>query len=460
LGLGAGLLERTLRDVYSRTHPTTPRHDEVPMLLLLRTTACALLLLIASLLSAASDPLDPGPIVPSANKARTGTYQVDLGGGYGYYVCVPASYGDGNPAGLHIFFHGQHGQGGAPSFSGWQGPFLDAYNLIGINMQYMDGDNMHDTVGKARAARHALLQTMADYKIVVGRGVISSFSGGGWPHATLANAYSRARGIAWPFCHSAIYSSNYIASAAQGCPMSWFVSVGTQEWSLAGLGQTGTTRTNELYGTLKHGGCPDIHFKITKDKGHTILPEEIAASATEFDRSDLAFAPFVYLPDYPDRVLSGPLRACDALALGPASSMLAKLKAKTGTPADLAAKIDALQSLVDARVARILSVSKQLCADDPVLASYYLPLYLEQIRGLPAEKELRKAMSAAGKDKGFEKTLEANDQFIKIFTTLLHGGSSPIPTPDHIADLRQLVAMMEKGSESGTMAGEILALAQ
>ncbi len=341
----------------------------------LNAAACALLLMLVGILGAASDPLDPGPIAPSANKGRSGTYQVELGGGYNYYVCVPASYSDSKPAGLHIFFHGQGGQGGAPNFDGWRGPFLEAYDLIGINMQYMDGDNGRDTQGKARAAHHALLQTMADYKIVVGRGVICSFSGGGMPHGTLANGYSRTRGRDWPFCHSAIYSSNYWANAAQGCAMSWFVSVGTKEWGLATptLGQVGTARTGDLYDALRHGGCSDIHFKITKDKGHTITAEEVAASATEFARSDLAFAPFLYLPDYGDKALSGPVRACAALALGPASAMLAKLKAKTGNPPELAAKIDALQSLVDARVARIQAVSTQLCADDPVLASYYLP---------------------------------------------------------------------------------------
>ncbi len=425
-----------------------------------RSVFCAMVLfLIASVLSAANDPLDPGPIAPSANKGRVGTYHVDQPNGYGYFVWVPASYGDSHPAGLHIFFHGQNGQGGASNFDGWQGPFLDAYNLIGINMQYMDGNNMSDTIGKARAAHRALLQTIADYKIVVGRGVICSFSGGGLPHSVLANAFSRTRGVDWPFCHSAIYSSNYRTDASQGCPMSWFVSVGTQEWGLATLGQDGTARTCELYAAAKRGACPDVHFKITKDKGHTIIPEEVAASAQEFARSDLAFAPFLYVPDYQEPALRAATRACEALALGPASSTLAKLKAKPTTPPALLPKIDAIQALVDARIERILAVSKDLCGDDPVLASYYLPIYLDQVRGTPAEKELRNEMAVAGKTKGFNATLQAYAAFTKIFSSLLHGGASPVPSNDHVGDLRTLVAMLDKGSETGVMASEILALA-
>ena len=120
---------------------------------------------------------------PSENAGKKGTYPVKTSRpGYNYFVCVPAAYSEENPAGLHLFFHGQGGQSGAPNFGLWSKSFLDKHNLIGINMQYEDGDNARDTEGKVKAAQEAIAQTMADYKIVVGRGVVCSFSGGGLPH--------------------------------------------------------------------------------------------------------------------------------------------------------------------------------------------------------------------------------------------------------------------------------------
>ena len=107
---------------------------------------------------------------PSANKGKRGSYQCHTSiAGCDYWVCVPASYSDDKPAGIHVFFHGQNGQGGAPNFGQWQKAFLEPFNLIGINMQYQDGDNAKDTPGKVAAAREAIGQTLADYKIIAGR---------------------------------------------------------------------------------------------------------------------------------------------------------------------------------------------------------------------------------------------------------------------------------------------------
>ena len=138
---------------------------------------------------------------PSANKGRVGTYQAKTSvAGCNYYVYVPRSCSDANPAGLHLFFHGQTGQGGAPDFGLWARDFLEPQNLIGINMQYLDGDNMKDTPGKVAAAVEAIEQVMADYKVIQGRGVVASFSGGGLPHMLFAVMYGRAdaKKGSWP----------------------------------------------------------------------------------------------------------------------------------------------------------------------------------------------------------------------------------------------------------------------
>ncbi|HUS57118.1 MAG TPA: hypothetical protein VM141_00570 [Planctomycetota bacterium] len=131
---------------------------------------------------------------PSENKGKTGTYQMKTSSeGNNYYVCVPKSYSEGNPAGIHLYFHGQGGHGGAANFGQWAGPFLDSQNLIGINMQYMDGDNQKDTPGKVASAIEAVLQTMADYRVIPGRGVVCSFSGGGLPHGSERECGAAAR---------------------------------------------------------------------------------------------------------------------------------------------------------------------------------------------------------------------------------------------------------------------------
>ena len=71
------------------------------------------------------DSLPPIP-KPSENKGKPGTYQAKTSHeGCNYYVYVPKSYSDDNPAGLHLYFHGQGGQGGASGFGQWATQFLE-----------------------------------------------------------------------------------------------------------------------------------------------------------------------------------------------------------------------------------------------------------------------------------------------------------------------------------------------
>ncbi len=427
-------------------------------------SGCFLVFMVAVSARAAELAKDKGQsgLQPSANQGKSGKYHVDCKKkGYGYWVSVPASYGEANPAGLHLFFHGQHGQGGAEWFTQWDTYFLQKHNLIGINMQYMDGDNMADTDGKVAAAQEALAQTIADYKIIVGRGVICSFSGGGLPHGLLATKESKSRGPTWPFCHTALYSSNYRVDASQGAAMSWYIGVGTDEWNLAGanLGIDATHRTEELYAALKNGAPPDLHFKIIKGKGHQVLDEDVAESARAFPRSDLAFAPFVYAPDFNEPELKNIVAAANALQLGSASSALDKLASKAGITAPLKDKAEALKAKIDARTGAISALAKQLAADDPTLTAFYLPIYLAECKGTPIEKDLRALFATAGKDKSFQLSLRAHDEFVKLFPALLGGGgTSPTLVPDKAAPLADLVKALSPTSQTGHMAAEILAL--
>ena len=282
------------------------------------------------------------------NKGRPGTYQSKTShDGCNYYVCVPKTYSDSNPAGLHLFFHGQGGGGSAPNFGQWAKHFLEPHNLIGINMQYTDGDNAKDTSGKADAAIEAIKQTLADYKVILGRGAAGSFSGGGLPHRLLFDKFSKhAPGgpAPCPFNHAAIYGSNYWGDpTAVAAPMTWFIGLGTKEWNMGEptLGSTQPERAKQLFAAALKGGCADIYLKITKDKGHSISDDDVRESAAQFRRSDLAFAPFLYEKDYAEPPLAPIARAANSLALGKAATMADRLAADSSPKTDPAVKAKA-----------------------------------------------------------------------------------------------------------------------
>ena len=97
----------------------------------------ALALLTASVLLAAA-PLHAG---------RKTQIQCEGREGYSFFVYVPDSYSEDNPAGIHMFFNGQGGCANNGDFGRWART-CEQHNLIGINMQYKDGDNARDTGGK------------------------------------------------------------------------------------------------------------------------------------------------------------------------------------------------------------------------------------------------------------------------------------------------------------------------
>jgi hypothetical protein len=405
----------------------------------------ATLLLAFSLpaaLCAATGPVwEQGTIKPSANKGKTGQYHCETSQkGYNYFVYVPKNYSDANPAGIHIFYHGQASQGSAHSFDLWAGKLLEPYNLIGINMEYEDGDNAKDTGGKVRASEEAVAQVMADYKIVKGRGIISSFSGGGLPHGDIYTQYGQKNcpRAVWPFNHTAIYDTNFLKSASGGLPMSWSIALGTEEWSLANLGSTQSHRAQELFGDAAKGACPDIYFKIDKGKGHTIIEDDVAATADCFARSDLAYAPFIYAPDYTEKELAPIVSLANSMAYGKAATMLDKVLADTKAAPAVKEKAGALKKLLDARIDKIIALAKDLTANDPVLGNFYGNLFLQQLTGLPRQKEVKDLVIAMQKDKGFRNALAAFDLFTKQLGAFFSGNklsSGMVPALEQIKQL-------------------------
>ena len=152
-------------------------------ILLLGALAAVLAGAVAAGEKSAAKKAKPETVKPSANAGKLGEYNAPTSvGDYSYHVHVPQGYSEQNPAGIHLFFSGQGGCSDNKWFGQWAKFFLEPFNLIGINMKYPDGDNMKNLEGKVKAAQEAIAQVEADYRIVIGRGAIASFSGGGMPH--------------------------------------------------------------------------------------------------------------------------------------------------------------------------------------------------------------------------------------------------------------------------------------
>jgi hypothetical protein len=414
----------------------------------------AAFLVILAPLQASTQAGPPAPPKPSANAGKRGQYSAKTSRpGYNYNVYVPAKYSDDNPAGIHLFFHGQGSQGSAKYFGQWATHFLDKFNLIGVNMQYEDGDNAKDTEGKVKSAQEAVAQTIADYKIVPGRGVICSFSGGGLPHALFYDGQAKTgRSATWPFCHGALYSSNYRnkPSHQKTTPMTFFISVGQGEWTLAALGSDGLGRMTELMSDIAQGAPSDLYFKVIKGKGHSLADEEVAESSNGFRRSDLAFAPFVYAPDFSEKEFRAIVDDANALLLSRAASAIEKL------PEALKAKGAKLREKIDARAQAVLALAKELADGDPVLATFYGPLFSRQLQGLPEAKELKETLSAGAKKPSHAKTMALLPAFQKNYRSFFDGNG--MMNPAQAPFLEQVKSVAGPSSQVGHMAADYLLL--
>jgi len=396
-------------------------------------------------------------VEPSENAGRRGTYQCTTGNAtYKYYVCVPKSYADDNPAGLHLFFHGQ-GVPRGPGFGAWSKHFLEPFNLIGINMHYTDGDNSRDTEGKVAAAVEAIQQTIADYKIIRGRGVVCSFSGGGLPHALLASKYAKRpvkRG-AWPFNHSAPYGSNYRTNVWGLATMSWFLGLGEKEWNLAGagLGRSQTKCTEELYREAVKGRCPDVYLKITKGKGHSISEGDRVDSAKGFRRSDLAFCAFLYADGFAEKELQPIVKRANDLELGRAAKAVETLLKNPKLDAALRKKAERVRDRIASRSEAVIKLSAELVENDVVLANYYGKRFEKQLKGHPREAELKKILAPVRKkERSTRAMLTPFASVTKFFT------DAGRLQPGVASGLKKVRSKAGENSLLGKMATEFLAL--
>jgi len=400
-------------------------------------------------------------VEPSEDADRRGSYTVvsKTDKRYHYVIRVPESYDPHVGAGIHLYFHGQNGQGGADHFGQWRGAFLDGHNLIGINMKYTDGDNASDTAGKVQAAVEALAQVQADYSIVVGRGVISSFSGGGLPHAMLfQQAARRGPNQNWPFSHMAMYGSNYRGSVRTVRGMSWYIGVGGKEWNMAGLGSDGSARARERFGMIGSGGSMEVTFLVLPDKGHKISGEDVKASAAAFGRYDLAFNPLVAESAYEDSPLRSVVHQINRLQLAAARTALDGVEADEATEAPTRERVKALRGAIDQRLERIVETAALLAQNDPVLYEYYRPHWQRQVRRTDAEAELEQIHTGYRQASTHPRAKAGFGAFLKLMNDL-PARADPNISADYKPTLEKLQAMLGEQSVHARMLEQWIKLA-
>lgn len=404
------------------------------------------------------------PTAPSANQGRQGTYEVKTANpNYSYHVYVPNIYSAREPAGLHLFFHGMSDQGSATNFGRWAEPLLERYNLIGVSMKFMDMQMRSpygDQEGKLAVARMALAQVMLDYKVIPGKGVIAGFSGGGNLLALMITQDgNQKRGAKWPFCHASLYSTNYWGDPTGAIPMSWTVSCGEAEWNFLGV-PLGSGQS-QAYGALlqasrKKGASADVVFKVIKGKGHDVAGAEVALAAEQFRRSNLAFAPFIYAPDYSDRQLAAVVALANSLKLGSAHKSLKLILANPLADPTQRAAAEILQRRLDSRVEAIVKLVGELAATDLFLLGHYGPGFLRQLESHPRKQEVQALIAAGQRRPGYATAAAAHKQFVAGFPYV--DERSGKLQADKILALKQILLLAGEKSMVGKMAAELLLL--
>jgi hypothetical protein len=236
--------------------------------------------------------------------------------------------------------------------------------------------------------------------------------------------------------------------------MSWCITIGTEEWSLANLGQTAVARAGELY--QAKSGNPDLRF-VMSHKGHSIPGSDVTASAKCFVFSDLAFGAFLYAPDFSEKELRPLVEQANRQQPSAAAIALAKLLGKPTLDAALKTKAELLQAQFNERLDHVAAAITTLAAEDPVLAVYYGPLLLAQMKGDPREKELKASLANGLKGKEAQSALAAHAELAKQWTSLFGGGGNPGIVPDKKALATALAPLLPATSRAGVSLAEVIA---
>jgi len=371
-----------------------------------------------------------------------------------FWVFLPAGFDPNEPASLLVYNHGW-GSGGSdtnPWFHKWESAF-GGENMVFVKMSFQNNPSTSST--HQNSIKYAIAKVAATYKIVLGRGVLTGFSAGGLPSSRLISDLG-----GWPFNHVLAKSMRFeIPIPSTLAPMSWTFAVGQNEWNSYNLGQTATSRMNELVMEGQLGGSMDLHLHVVTDAGHNVVlsDETIESSVAAYRRSAAFLAPFIYQPDYSEAELQPIVDACQDLDLGTASSLLVELIDTTAN-ATLLTKALELRTHLETRVDEMFVILAELGADDPILAEYYATVGSEQLLGHPRENEMLNLAQGVRDGYRFLSMASATEVWYDEMSEYLDNTSQVEILENAIEDVNMIRSEVYGESLVGKMSEEFLAL--
>lgn len=237
--------------------------------------------------------------------------------------------------------------------------------------------------------------------------------------------------------------------------MSWFVGSGNP--IRKGGVDNGWTYMRSRYEQLLKSGNPHCYFRAPIDKGHELTMNDSLESAQYFHLTDLVLAPFLYVPDWSGKFAK---IAADANRRRFSSALRAIAVAeKTGSDKYTETARE-LRDKIEGRVQELVDLSEELLETDVVLADFYIPIILKQIKGLPEEKTLGERFREAKSSSDYKKVIQLNKQFRSEFPRMF-GAKYGAPGygklyPQYVRFLEACAKFAGEKSQLGKMAGDFL----
>ncbi|MEE3327491.1 MAG: hypothetical protein VX252_09160, partial [Myxococcota bacterium] len=303
--------------------------------------------------------------------------------------------------------------------------------------------------------KYAIAKVAATYKIILGRGVLTGFSAGGLPSSRMVNDLG-----GWPFNHVLAKSMRFeMAIPGDLDPMSWTFVVGQNEWNSYNLGQTATSRMDELVDKSRLGGSMDLHLHVVADTGHNVFlsDDTIETTVAAYRRSATFLAPFVYQPDFSETELQPIVDACQDLDMGSAEFLISEFM-NSNTDPGLLGKAAELQTSVDNRIDEMFSILADLAVSDPILAKYYATAGSVQLAGHSREDHMLNFIEGIENAYIFPSINSATETWYDEMSNYLDNHSQVEILENAIEDVNGIRSQVHGESLVGKMSEEFLAL--
>lgn len=207
---------------------------------------------------------------------------------------------------------------------------------------------------------------------------------------------------------------------------------------------------------VKKGGCPDAYLRIEPEKGHSISGEDIASSAGQFPRSDIAFGAFIYEPDFEEARIAPIVKAANKHALGQALRAIDRLLKSSSTKDELRTKAEAVKAKIDARIEAAVALTRGLADKDPVLCEFYGRQFMVQLSGHPKQKDVRSILMGNRRKQPYMLALRVWPMFVEKFRGFFGGG--PKLNKEAVGFLEQVKTAASESSLLGRMTREFLVM--